>query len=196
MQLPLLPLDNVLFPGCPLDLQLFEPRYLSMLSRCLKQGTGFGVVAILEGHEVGAAPARFADIGCEARIIDWQQRPNGMLGIRVEGARRFRVEQAQVQPDQLTVASVSWLPEPVELALDASQDDLQALLLALAGHPRITAMGLDGVVSGQWQLANQLGYLLPFSLAQKLELLGVNEPHTSLQLIQRWLAQLQGEMFA
>ena len=196
MQLPLLPLDNVLFAGCPLDLQLFEPRYLSMLSRCLKQGTGFGVVAILEGHEVGAAPARFADIGCEARIVDWQQRPNGMLGIRVEGARRFRVEQAQVQPDQLTVASVSWLPEPVELALDTSQDDLQALLLALAEHPRITAMGLDGVVSGQWQLANQLGYLLPFSLAQKLELLGVNEPHTSLQLIQRWLAQMQGEMLA
>lgn len=196
MQLPLLPLDNVLFPGCPLDLQLFEPRYLSMLSRCLKQGTGFGVVAILDGHEVGAAPARFADIGCEARIIDWQQRPNGMLGIRVEGARRFRVEQAQVQPDQLTVASVSWLPEPVELAPDAAQDDLQALLLALAEHPRISAMGMDGVVHGQWQLANQLGYLLPFSLAQKLELLGLHQPHASLQLIQRWLEQLQGEMLA
>jgi Lon protease-like protein len=45
-------------------------------------------------------------------------------------------------------------------------------------------------------LANQLGYLLPFSLAQKLELLGVNESHTSLQLIQRWLAQMQGEMLA
>lgn len=196
MQLPLLPLDNLLFPGCPLDLQLFEPRYLSMLSRCLKQGTGFGVVAILEGHEVGAAPARVADIGCEARIVDWQQRANGMLGIRVEGARRFRVVQTQVQPDQLSVASVIWLPEPVEQALELAQDDLQALLLALAEHPRIAAMGLDGVVSGQWQLANQLGYLLPFSLAQKLELLGLNQPQACLQLIQRWLEQLQGELLA
>jgi Lon protease-like protein len=196
MQLPLFPLDNVLFPGCPLDLQLFEPRYLSMLSRCMKQGTGFGVVAILEGQEVGAAAARVADIGCEARIIDWQQRPNGMLGIRIEGARRFRVEQTEVQPDQLRVASVSWLSEPAELALEPAQDDLHALLQALAEHPRITAMGLDGVVSGQWQLANQLGYLLPFSVMQKLELLGLHEAQASLQLIQRWLAQLQGEMLA
>jgi Lon protease-like protein len=196
MQLPLFPLDSVLFPGCPLDLQLFEPRYLSMLSRCLKQGTGFGVVAILEGQEVGAAPARFADIGCEARIIDWQQLPNGLLGVRVLGARRFRVEQAQVQADQLSVASVVWLPEPAELALEAAQDDLQALLLALAEHPRITVMGLDGVVSGQLQLASQLGYLLPFSLAQKLELLSLAEPRVCLHLIQCWLEQLQGEMLA
>lgn len=196
MQLPLFPLDNVLFPGCPLDLQLFEPRYLSMLSRCLKQGTGFGVVTILQGQEVGEAPLHFAEIGCEARIIDWQQQPNGMLGIRVEGARRFRVEHAQVQADQLSVADVIWLPEPAELALTPAQDDLQALLLALAEHPRITAMGLDGVVSGQLQLANQLGYLLPFNGLQKLELLSVAEPQACLQLIQRWLDQLQGEMLA
>lgn len=196
MQLALFPLANVLFPGCPLDLQLFEPRYLSMLSRCLKQGSGFGVVTLIEGHEVGAGPTRFADIGCEARIVDWQQRPNGMLGIRIEGVRRFRIEQAQVQPDLLNVADVHWLAEPVELALETEQDDLQTLLLALAEHPRITAMGLDGVVSGQLQLANQLGYLLPFSLAQKLELLGLSEPPACLQLIQRWLDQLQGEMLA
>ena len=42
--LALFPLQTVLFPGCLLDLQLFEPRYLDMLSRCLRQGSGFGVV--------------------------------------------------------------------------------------------------------------------------------------------------------
>jgi Lon protease-like protein len=196
MQLPLFPLDTVLFPGCPLDLQLFEPRYLDMLSRCLKQGVGFGVVGILDGHEVGSAPGRCADIGCEARIIDWQQRPNGLLGIRIVGARRFRVGQVQVQADQLSVATVEWLNEAPELDLSASQDDLCALLAALAEHPRIAAMGLDGEVVGQLQLANQLGYLLPFTVAQKLELLSLGEPVASLQLIQRWLEQLQGEMLA
>lgn len=196
MQLPLFPLDTLLFPGCPLDLQIFEPRYLAMLSRCLKQGTGFGVVVILEGQEVGAAPGRCAAIGCEARIVDWQQRPNGLLGIRVEGGRRFRVEQVHVQPDQLSLASVSWLNEPDELPLSAQQDDLQALLLALAEHPRIAAMGLSGEVTGQLALANQLAYLLPFSLEQKLELLALAEPAGCLQLIQRWLEQLQGEMLA
>lgn len=196
MLLPLFPLDTLLFPGCPLDLQLFEPRYLAMLSRCLKQGSGFGVVAIIEGQEVGAAPGRCAEIGCEARIVDWQQRPNGLLGIRVEGGRRFRVEQVQVQPDQLSLATVTWLPEPAELPLSAQQADLQALLLALAEHPRIAAMGLSGEVRGQLALANQLAYLLPFSLEQKLELLTLGEPQACLQLIQRWLEQLQGEMLA
>ena len=43
MNLPLFPLDTVLFPGCMLDLQLFEPRYLDMVSACLKAGHGFGV---------------------------------------------------------------------------------------------------------------------------------------------------------
>jgi Lon protease-like protein len=80
--------------------------------------------------------------------------------------------------------------------LSASQDDLCALLAALAEHPRIAAMGLDGEVVGQLQLANQLGYLLPFTVAQKLELLSLGEPVASLQLIQRWLEQLQGEMLA
>ncbi len=196
MSLPLFPLDSVLFPGCPLDLQLFEPRYLSMLSRCLKQGSGFGVVAILDGREVGDAPVSVADIGCEARIIDWQQRPNGLLGIRVEGARRFRVEHAEVQADQLSVASVVWLDEPAELELQEPQDDLQALLLALAEHPRVIEMGISGAVIGQLQLANQLAYLLPFSVEQKLELLRLADPVACLHLIQRWLEQMQGEMFA
>ena len=43
MKLPLFPLDTVLFPGCTLDLQIFEARYLDMVSSCLKAGHGFGV---------------------------------------------------------------------------------------------------------------------------------------------------------
>ena len=47
MNLPLFPLNTVLFPGCVLDLQIFEARYLDMISRCMKQGSGFGVVLSL-----------------------------------------------------------------------------------------------------------------------------------------------------
>ncbi len=57
MSLPLFPLNTVLFPGCILDLQIFEARYLDMIGRCMKQGGGFGVVCILEAKEVGIAPA-------------------------------------------------------------------------------------------------------------------------------------------
>ena len=106
MTLPLFPLNTVLFPGCMLDLQIFEARYLDMVSRCMKQGQGFGVVCIIDGAEVGEAAGQFSAIGCEALIRDFEQRPNGLLGIRVEGGRRFRVQHAQVLPDQLTLAEV------------------------------------------------------------------------------------------
>ena len=91
MTLALFPLNTVLFPGCVLDLQIFEARYLDMIARCMKQGAGFGVVCILEGDEVGNAPQGLARVGCEALIRDFQRQDNGLLGIRVEGGRRFAV---------------------------------------------------------------------------------------------------------
>ena len=194
--LPLFPLNTVLFPGCTLDLQLFEPRYLDMLTRCLKQGSGFGVVSLLDGHEVGTAATQHAELGCEALIRDWEQLPNGLLGIRVEGARRFRVGATQVQADQLLLAEVQWLAPGQDLPLDLKQADLLALLATLAEHPLVAGLGLDGVVSGQQALANQLAYLLPFTLVQKLALLALEPPTEQLALIQTLLDRLQGEMLA
>ena len=193
MKLPLFPLNTVLFPQCPLDLQIFEARYLDMISRCMKQGEGFGVVCILEGGEVGEAAGRFSAIGCEARICDFQQRPNGLLGIRVEGGRRFRVHHAQVLPDQLTVAEVDWLEEAAEQSLGLEHADLLALLEALAEHPLIAALGMSGAVSDQAALANRLAYLLPLALEQKLQLLDLDTPQARLAQLQVWLEQLQGE---
>ena len=193
MSLPLFPLNTVLFPGCNLDLQIFEARYLDMISRCMKQGEGFGVVCLLEGSEVGEAAGRFSAIGCEARICDFQQRPNGLLGIRVEGGRRFRVRHAQVLPDQLTVAEVDWLEEAAEQSLGLEHADLLALLEALAEHPLIAALGMSGAVSDQAALANRLAYLLPLALEQKLQLLDLDTPQARLAQLQVWLEQLQGE---
>ena len=42
--LPLFPLDVVLFPGLPLPLHIFEPRYKEMIGKCLAQSKAFGVV--------------------------------------------------------------------------------------------------------------------------------------------------------
>lgn len=193
MNLPLFPLNTVLFPGCMLDLQIFEARYLDMISRCMKQGSGFGVVCIVEGREVGEAASEFAAVGCEALVRDFQQRPNGLLGIRVEGGRRFSVERAQVLPDQLTVAEVHWLDEQADCPLLPEHADLAALLTALAEHPLVAGLGMASLVDGQQQLANQLAYLLPLEPAQKLELLQQDDPTLRLERLQVLLEQLQGD---
>ena len=196
MSYPLFPLNTVLFPGCILDLQIFEARYLDMVSACMRRGEGFGVVALLEGREAGEAARRFSTLGCEALIRDFQQRPNGLLGIRVEGGRRLRVGEVSVQADQLTLAEVSWLDEAEDAPLLAEHADLAALLSALAEHPLVAGLSMGGVVAGQQALANQLAYLLPFSIEQKLQLLQLDAPLQRLELIQHLLDRMQGEMTA
>lgn len=196
MSLALFPLNTVLFPGCILDLQIFEARYLDMISRCMKQGSGFGVVCILEGQEVGDAPEGFALVGCEAVIRDFQQQDNGLLGIRVEGARRFRVLRTELQRDQLTVAEVEWLDEIPERPLQDEDEDLVALLKALAEHPMVAALNMGTEATGQQSLANQLAYLLPFSELDKIDLLELDDPQQRLDAIQVLLDELQGELFA
>ena len=194
MTLPLFPLNTVLFPGCVLDLQIFEARYLDMIARCMKQGTGFGVVCILEGEEVGDAPQGIARVGCEALVRDFQRQDNGLLGIRVEGGRRFEVLDTELQRDQLRVAKVEWLDEIPEQPLAEEDQDLLALLKALAEHPMVAALNMSTEVAGQQSLANQLAYLLPFAEEDKLQLLLVNDPLQRLDGIQVLLDEMQGEM--
>ena len=193
MSLPLVPLNTVLFPGCVLDLQIFEARYLDMIARCMKQGTGFGVVCILEGGEVGEAPQDIARIGCEALIRDFQQQDNGLLGIRVEGGRRFEVLSTELQGNQLLLAEVDWLDELPEQPLEHEDQDLLALLKALAEHPMVAALNISTEVPGQQALANQLAYLLPFAEQDKLELLQVDDPQQRLDGIQVLLDEMQSE---
>ncbi|MDX9676261.1 LON peptidase substrate-binding domain-containing protein [Pseudomonas zeae] len=196
MSLPLFPLNTVLFPGCNLDLQIFEARYLDMIGRCMKQGGGFGVVCILDGEEVGVAPEGFARVGCEARITDFQQQDNGLLGIRVQGGRRFAVLRTEVQRDQLILADVDWLDDEPEQPLQDEDADLVALLKALAEHPMVEALDMGTEALGQQSLANQLAYLLPFAEEDKIDLLQLDDPQQRLDAIQALLDELQGELFA
>lgn len=196
MMLPLFPLNAVLFPGCMLDLQLFEARYLDMVSRRMKQGEGFGVVCILDGEEVGQAPEGYALVGCEALVRDFQQQDNGLLGIRVEGGRRFRVVNTQVQRDQLILADVEWLDELPERPLQEADADLVALLAALAEHPMVAALNMGVTASGQQSLANQLAYLLPFTEEDKVELLELSDAQERLDAIQGLLDEMQGDVQA
>ena len=71
-ELPLFPLNAVLFPGGPLPLRIFEPRYLDMVSRCMREQTGFAVVLLGEGEEASAVTS-FAATGTEARIVDFDR---------------------------------------------------------------------------------------------------------------------------
>ena len=113
-RLPLFPLSSAALPGGRLALRLFEPRYLDMVSECLRHDSGFGIFLIRRGAESGE-PALPYGTGTEVRIVDWDRQPDGLLGITVEGINKIRIEELAVEANQLLVGRVERLaPEPHE----------------------------------------------------------------------------------
>lgn len=111
---PLFPLNTVLFPGGPLKLRIFEPRYVDMVGRCMRADAGFGVALIVEGVEAGG-PAKTAEVGTLARIVDFEKLKDGLLGITARGCQRFSIAQVERQSDGLNVAQIALLAdEPME----------------------------------------------------------------------------------
>src|SRR3954453_18388637 len=110
-ELPLFPLSTVMFPGGLLPLRIFEPRYTDMISRCMREGTDFGVVLIRRGEEAGAVE-ELAGIGTGARIVDFSQLPDGLLGVMCRGSRRFRLLSHHAQADGLRIGTIEWLAAP------------------------------------------------------------------------------------
>ena len=134
--LPLFPLNTVLFPGGPLPLRIFEPRYIDMVSHCMRENSGFAVVLITEGNEI-AATASFAATGTEASIVDFDRLENGLLGINCIGRERVRVLEAWREADGLNRGRVvaidadpvlpvpvaqAWLADVVQRALPQAGD--------------------------------------------------------------------------
>lgn len=111
--LPIFPLNTVLFPGGLLPLRVFEPRYIDMVSACMRSKTRFGVCLIAAaspgGGEVMRRPGDFATpeaVGCEAEIVDWGMQDAGVLRITVRGHARFRIRSQRIEANGLIRAVV------------------------------------------------------------------------------------------
>src|SRR4030042_2031651 len=90
IELPLFPLNVVLFPGQVLPLHIFEDRYRLMIRRCLAEDTSFGVVLTQRAEETGETAEPHA-IGTVARIVESEHLPDGALNIVAVGTERFRI---------------------------------------------------------------------------------------------------------
>ncbi len=187
-EIPLFPLKTILLPEVPLSLQVFEQRYIKMISSCLKDGEGFGIVLIRDGSEVGRAPLIFP-VGLYVTVQDWHRQGNGMLGISVAGELKFSVKSTRIQDDQLLLAKVKWHdPEP-KTQVSARFDGLARLLTDLRQHPEIKALNLPEPEYA-CQLGWQLTQLLPISKPEQVALLAIDDPDVRLQRIAEHLERL------
>src|SRR5258707_14492668 len=157
--IPLFPLDVVLFPGAPLPLHIFEPRYREMIGECIEQKLPFGMVRAGENS--------LAEVGCTAVIIDVLKKyDDGRLDIRTEGRRRFEIVQVNQERSFLRGEVVFFDDEPGA----APAHNVEALMEL---HTRLLAiMGKGpGFESANPVLSFQLAHELPVDLDFKQSLL-------------------------
>ncbi|MGE0484752.1 MAG: LON peptidase substrate-binding domain-containing protein [Gammaproteobacteria bacterium] len=164
---PLFPLRTVLYPGGALPLRIFEPRYIDMIRRCLREDDPFGVVPILHGQEVGATP-RFHPHGTLARIEHWDQGADGLLHLVTRGGERFDVDNHVVHADGLVVADITLRAEPGDIPSD---DNAGALLAQLyAARPEFAPAPPWHLARASW-VAYRWAELLALPVSDRLALL-------------------------
>ena len=171
--LPLFPLDLVLFPGTPLPLHIFEPRYREMITECLDQKMSFGVV---RAKEEGVA-----EIGCTAEIITVTRKyPDGRMDIVTEGRERFEVMQVN-QERSFLQAEVLYLqdaPDQASAEEIAQAVKLQGEIFELAGSSSANSSEIAGS-----QLSFSLVGPMPLDLDFKQTLLGLKSEAERLQAV-------------
>jgi Lon protease-like protein len=146
--LPLFPLEIVVFPGAPLPLHIFEPRYKEMIGECLSQERSFGMVRAKENA--------LAATGCSARIIEVIKKyEDGRLDIAAKGAQRFEIIQVNQERSFLQAEVAFFEDEPSTVSKSAADTVIEL-------HEQLFA------VMGQTIEVNRDAAYLSFRLAQDL----------------------------
>lgn len=104
-ELPLFPLNVVLFPGQTLPLHIFEPRYRVMIQKCMNDNVPFGVV-LAQNEE----PDEPFDVGTSARVTELKKIPDGRLNIVSMGEERFRLHDWRTSEHGYLIGDVTAFP--------------------------------------------------------------------------------------
>jgi uncharacterized protein len=190
--LPLFPLQSVLFPGAQLNLRVFEARYLDLVSRCLREQQPFGAICLRQGSEVRSADEAvlLETTGVLARLEEVDAEQAGVLRVRCLGTHRFEIDEPVQQADGLWTAR-AWLID--DDAVVAPSESMVATVRALAnaigalerkgGSPFLKPYRFE---DAGW-VANRWCELLPISLAAKQKLMALEDPQMRLRLVDEYL---------
>lgn len=205
--LPLFPLTRVLLPEGRLSLQIFELRYLDMIGRCVREGTPFGVVGLIEGREVqrpaeadpaGYAPESFHAVGTLAEIEAHGHPRPGLIMLRARGTQRFRLERHHRTKTGLWVGQAHPLPPDPAMAVPPDLRALSERLRQVLEHFEQRMPDPDArPVAGPYRLddcgwvAHRWAELLPLGGRLTQSLLETDSPLLRLELVSDLLDQAQ-----
>jgi Lon protease-like protein len=194
-RVPLFPLGTVLVPGATLPLQVFEPRYIVLLSDLLNamDVPEFGVVAIRQGHEVGVGAVHdLHEVGCLARVTQAASLGDGRYLVVGRGLRRFHLDALD------TGAGTAYLTGEVTVLEERTGDPAQVAALAArlrtVLHTYATTVGAD---EPDWPqdpvaLSYEVGAALGLDLGERQQLLAAPDAETRLRLALHLVRREQG----
>lgn len=190
--LPLFALGQPLFPGVCLNLQVFEQRYLRLVRDSMRNEQSFGIIANAQDEVPNPQDVSAVyHVGLEVNIVDWNQQDNGLLGISVQGDRRFSICSLDVEQDGLLIAETEVI-EDDNVHDDITEeefDGLKELLLELGKHPTLGWFECPEDMSGEalvWRLAQ----VLPVEVQAKVDLLADLDARGRLRKVQSMVEAL------
>ena len=187
-KLPVFPLGLVVLPGTIRTLQIFEPRYLSMVKDCMNSESGF-VITLSNDNVSGES---FMSQGTFVDIIDFNQLPNGLLGITVKGREKVSIKSIEQVESGLHYASISPIAEPVvdDQAVLAKFPDLINVLSQLKEHPQVKLLPLEIDMLSAESVSYQLAGLIPISPMQKQKLLEAFDSKQRMNILAKLVSKI------
>jgi len=157
------------------------------------------VILLKDGEEVmkpGRSQQLYA-IGTYARIIDWDQLENGLLGITVEGESKFHVQnywstESGLIKGQIIFSEVD-TPDKNRISVGEEMSGMTELLQLLEKHPAVQEMKLQIDYDNLWDLGWRLSELIPVATEIRQELLELDDPWERIQLLERSIHFLIGD---
>lgn len=199
--LPLFPLQTVLFPGGLLPLRIFEARYLDMTRACLRDGTPFGVCLLKSGNEVAVqnAPSVPETVGCLAEILECDVPQVGLLTVRTRGVGRFRLLSWRTEPDGLLRGMAEAIPPdpPAHASADVAKlaacaEVLERIIATLKERDAGNLPFLEPFQLGEpcW-VSNRLAEVLPIPVRARQKLMELEDAAVRLDIVHHYMQQHQ-----
>ena len=171
INLPIFPLKLVVLPGTIQGLQIFEPRYLNMVKQCMSNASNF--VISYKSDRFDDFDFGIEKVGTSVQIIDFNNLPNGLLGITVKAESKVSLNNIIQLEDKSYLGEVLPLTEPEvdDQSLLAKYPDLIEVLVKLKEHPEIKTLQLDIDLDSADSVSYHLGNLIPLTPDEKQTLL-------------------------
>ena len=179
--LPIFPLRTILFPGSKLPLRIFEPRYIDMVSRSMREDSEFGIILSRESTD----PKMFEtyDTGTLAKIIDWDQGGDGLLGITTIGTQKFRLKELNKQEDGLNIGSIERIEKEGDYKPLKEFTHLVELLQAILDDVNIYDDDEKRFDSASW-ISYRFAEILPLRIEDKQKCLEIDDPIIRLNFLE------------